>query len=94
MSENKSITLWGVIFTDDDEMTTRHTAHLTMDDAFAAGSRFARAYWAQHPAGLPFPDVDDDVDAMDVLRDRFDVRFEVEEVEIGHDVIRALAAQL
>lgn len=93
-------TLYGVIYTDDSDAETDHSAHLTSDDAARAGAELARREWdrmtAHEPAEErePFPEVDDDWDAIDALRSNFSVRLEVESVEIGDDVIAALFARL
>lgn len=96
MSDTDTVTLWAVIFTDDDEMTTGHSAYLTSQEAIRAADELARARWAEDEelSEDPFPEVDDDGDAMDVLRGALSVSLEVEEIEVSASVLRAALAKL
>lgn len=89
------VTMYAVVFTDDNEETTEHSAHLTEEAAVHAGGELARAKWAvKGPRGVPFPDHDNDWDAMDALRCSYGVRLEVEPIEVSGATIRALHAAL
>ena len=95
----ESITMYAVIFTGDDEMTTEHTAYATEEDAAKAGAALARRVWVEYgerdeEEDLSFPEVDNDWDAMDMLRGGYNVSLEVEPIEVSADVIRALHAKL
>lgn len=89
----RTVTLYAVVFTDADKMTTEHSAHLTVADAARVGGELARRKWAETMGGEAFPEVDDDSDAMDVVRVTLGVQLEVEPIEIGTGVIRTLVAQ-
>lgn len=89
--DEKIVTLYGVICTDNDEMTTWHSAHDTKQAAFAAGAKLARELWKRDNRGEPFPDVDD-AEAMDVARSKLDVRLEIEPIEVSPAVLRTALA--
>jgi hypothetical protein len=89
---SETVTLYGVICTDNDEMTTWHSAHATEAQAFAAGAKLAHELWERDREGEPFPDVDNDADAMDVARGELGVRLEMEPIEVSPAVLRAALA--
>lgn len=85
--------LFAVVFTGSDEMTTKHSAHLKEEDAWAAGAALARRVWAiyqdEDGTAEPFPSDLSDGDAVDYLRTGYHVSLEIEPIEIHADVIRA-----
>ncbi len=91
--DEKTVTLYGVICTDNDEMTTWHSAHDTEEAAFAAGAKLARQLWARDIEDEEFPEVDSDAEAMDIARGELDVRLEMEEIEVSPAVLRAALAR-
>lgn len=90
------VTMYAVVFTDDNGESTRHTAHRTQEDAVWAGADLAKTVWQDKNGGnrVPFPEHADGWEAMDVLRVHYDVRLEVEPIEIDEATIDALHAAL
>lgn len=95
-TDENTVTLWAVIFTDDGGMTSARAAHLTREEAFRAGAELARSRWAddEELSVEPFPEVADDKAAMDVLRTALDVSLEVEAVRVNATVLRAALTKL
>jgi hypothetical protein len=85
--------LHGVLFTDRNEETVSHSAHMTIDAAAEVGATLAREIWTEYQSAdgtaEPFPDVNDNWEAMDALRTRYPVRLEVDEITIEDDTLRA-----
>jgi len=91
-------TLYGVIYTADDESTTEHSAHITKDDAARAGAELVKAEVERIRSWDPSaPDLPEawagDWDLIDWMRSHYEVRLEIEPVEVSEDVIRALIAR-
>ncbi len=86
------VTMYAVVFTDDDEASTDHSAHRTEEDAARAGAELAKAKWLRNNGedGAPFPDHKDDWEAMDLLRCNYEVRLEVEPIQISAAAIVTL----
>lgn len=81
--------LWAVVFTDRDDVTTENSLHRSFEDAHAAGGALARSKWAEYTS-KPFPEAEDDSDAMDALRTTYPVRLETEPIEVCADLFAAL----
>lgn len=90
---DKTIILYGVIFSEGAGARTEHSAHLTEEDAARAGADLARKIWSRDIEGEEFPEGEDDWIAMDIARGELNVRLEVQEIEISVDVLRAALAR-
>jgi hypothetical protein len=87
---------FAVVFTDRNGEDTEHSLWLSEDAAAEAGAALARRMWDEYGAEdgdfAPFPDSDDDWDAMDALRTAYPVSLEVEPISVSDAVMQELSA--